>query len=233
MLGTITALSIALAPDRSLTDGRGYALSICRTLATAAVACALDASKNAITFATALIVTCTDAASNSILTWRTLPGNSSVMKIIKGDGAAHNVLAYFLDAEQELYHTDVNVDDKGQDLYTWIAAMFEVLDNSFPKRSTNYASNSIIPDASNKNVGQDLYSSVPFSLTDLRIISDVLSFFSSVSGEQHLLLDTGALRSTCSEDRLRKASRVLLLQIQLPASIPPFCLIGHPVVVII
>lgn len=70
---------------------------------------------------------------------------------------------------------------------------------------------------------------VPLSLPELKEIMESVILYSRSSHNDHILLDTGAPRSICSEDWLQNANLVLLKRIILPANTPPFRFAGHPI----
>lgn len=116
------------------------------------------------------------------------------------DDKAHKSFAYFLDAEEELLHSEADVDKADQALDTWLVKLFNILDYCLLKNSAHYDNNAIVLAASSSYPGPDTYGFLPFSLPDLPVIMDVLTFFSFELPEQHLLLNIGAPQSICSKE---------------------------------
>lgn len=114
------------------------------------------------------------------------------------DDQAHGAFAYFLKAEEELLHYEVDVKEADQALDTWRVDLLDILDDYLPNDSAHYANNAIVPAVSFSYPGPDTYGSVQFLLPDLQEITDTLTLFSCVSPYQQLLLDIRVPRSIYS-----------------------------------
>lgn len=104
------------------------------------------------------------------------------------DQSGREVLTYFADAEEELFHFNVAHDEADEVLEAWITDMFAVLDKTDLSSPT-------IPSSS--TMDQTSYRFTSFSILKLKNVFDTLTLFSDASAGQHLLLDTGAPRFIC------------------------------------
>lgn len=134
------------------------------------------------------------------------------------DDSAHEVLTYFADAEEQLFHVGEQHEEADDALDVLIADMFTVIDKVGLSLSAPPFSN---------NIDQNSYGFIPLSIPELKYILDTLTLFSSASADQHLLLDTGAPRSIGSKEWLQKAHWIPLKKIELPNNTPPFRFAGH------
>lgn len=139
--------------------------------------------------------------------------------------AGHEVLTYFAKAAEQILHTDDTIYEADEDLDTWIAQLLDVR-NEFPGNGNTalvQASHSL---QCTQEKSSDL---IPMYLPALKDITESLTLYSTTSPETHILLETCAPRSICSEEWLTKSRRIPLKKIDLPSNMSPFRFAGHPI----
>lgn len=121
------------------------------------------------------------------------------------DDEAHQIVAYFTEAPAQIIEQDQNTLDNSQvAVKSWIADLFSVLDNAdFSMTSTPFRIIHVTQPSSFQTSPN--FSFVFHSLLDLKHIRATLLKFSNTSANQHFLLDTGAPRSICSKDWIKRA----------------------------
>ena len=115
------------------------------------------------------------------------------------------------------------------DLDTWLEGMFEIIDNVSSSAPVAPGFHQAIPYPSPTFHQDKRNGFLPLSIPEHIEILETLKLFSTLSADQHLLLDTSAPRSICSIKLLQKTHWTALKKIGLPDTTPPFRFAGNPV----